>query len=118
MSGKNTVGYNADTASAERSAKQIVIGGRSFSVRKRTVKVMEELKDAAPEAFGLVEISKEDPLGEIRVINKQINVMLRDADGEEPGMEFLDEELDIEDAYRLMETLSPSVAEEGERLGD
>jgi hypothetical protein len=118
MSKISTVGYNADDAAAARAKRGITLGGREFFPQKRTVKVMEDLAKVAPEAFGLKEFNKEDPIAEMRVVNAQINALVKDADGEEPGIDFLNEELDLEDGYRLLELLSPKVEEEVERARD
>jgi hypothetical protein len=106
-------GISADQRAQERGAVPYTIGGREFFVRKRTNNMMKEWYEAAPEAAGneaAVEAAEKNPMLVFDSIVKQLNVLLRDKEGNEPGTEFLDEELDIEDGAAILERLSPDLS--------
>ena len=114
--------FDADAKSAERQKHVIRIGGRTFHPRKRTVLMMDEWNKAAPEAsMDIEEVrekAKEDPLMVFRGMVKQLNVLLRDEESSEPGEDFLNEELDVEDGFILLDQLTPKVEAEEVEAGN
>lgn len=116
---QSTLAYNADEKQAERAKQIVTVGGREFKPRPRTVNMMKGLAEIAPEAFGAKELDRiKNPTRELELVNTQINAMLIDAEGNEPGQEFLDEHLDLVDGYELLEKLTPSSVSEVERAGN
>lgn len=106
-----TIHFNADTRRAEREKSTITIGGRKFRPVQRTVALMDEMATQVPEAFSGVNLEdrEKDPTKELHALNKQIAFLIVDQEtSEKPDIEFLNSELDIEDAYALLDALSPS----------
>jgi hypothetical protein len=111
------VNFDADKASRERMAGNIIIGGRTFHPRKRTSRLMAEWADVMP-TEGEVELAKkanddneaakqsmrENPI----IANRQLAVLIQDDDGSIPDVDFLCEHLDIEDTGFLIDELAPS----------
>ena len=111
--------FDADKRQEARATQTITIGGRVFHPRKRSVNMMKELAVLAPEAFGTKEFDREkNPTRELEIINEQINALLRDDEDNEPGAEFLDENLDMEDGYALLDRLIPKMQVEQEQVRD
>lgn len=105
-------GFNADQRSKARGEVPYTIGEREFHVRKRTNNLMKEWYEAAPEAAGgeaAMKAATENPMLVFDSIAKQLNVLLRDSDGNPPGIDFLDEELDVEDGFEIINRVAPSM---------
>jgi hypothetical protein len=113
-----TSSFNADKISADRSKATITIGGRNFHPRKRTVKLMDEWASVSPDGGRATEVEIEDPVDLFRSISKQLNVLLRDDENNEPGVDFLDEELDVEEGFSLLEALTPSLGSSQGEMGN
>ena len=108
-----TPGFSADQRAQARGEVPYTIGGREFHVRKRTNNLMKEWYDAAPEAIGgeaAIKAATENPMIVFDSIAKQLNVLLRDKEGNEPGVDFLDEELDVEDGFEIINRVAPTMA--------
>ena len=105
-------GFSADQRAQERGKVPYTIGDRKFFVRKRTNNLMKEWYEAAPEAAGgkeAIEAAQENPMLVFDSVVKQLNVLLRDEEGNEPGIEFLDEELDVEDGFEILGLVAPNI---------
>ena len=115
-------GFNADQEAQRRGSVPYTIGGRDFNIRKRSVNLMREWYEAAPEMGQddeeQEELAKENPLIVFESVVRQLNVLLRDGEGNEPGIEFLDEELDIEDGFIILGRCTPDPNAEEARAGN
>jgi hypothetical protein len=111
------VNFDADKASRERMAGNIVIGGTTFHPRKRTSRLMAEWADVMPteaevemakKASDDNEAAKQSMRENPVIANRQLAVLIQDDQGAQPEVEFLCEHLDIEDTGYLIDELAPS----------
>jgi len=112
------VNFDADARSRERVAGNIIIGGITFHPRKRTSRLMAEWADVMPTdeesalgekaTGGDNEAARESMRKNPVIANRQLMVLLADDQGASPELEFLCDELDIEDTSYLLDQLSPS----------
>src|SRR5262245_47195999 len=109
--------FNADKLSEQRGNSQITIGGRMFHPRKKTVNMMQEWADVSPDPDKIADEARSDPISNFRSITKQLNVLIRDDENGEPGVDFLDDSMDVEEAVALLGQLQPSFGVEAERQG-
>jgi hypothetical protein len=114
------VTYNADEKAGQRFRGSITIGGKTFHPRKKSGRLMKQLiadgPDPLPEG---AEPTKEQSAENIDYVYQQLAVLLVPADQEgevqqslaeqdEKAMEWLEDELDFEDAQELIAKLMPN----------
>jgi hypothetical protein len=109
--------YDADARAKKRTESKIVIGGREFFPRKKSMQMMGEWNEVAPKAE-VAEDPDRDPMENFRDVYKQVQVFVQDSEGGRPDLEFLEAELDVEDAVDLLMILQPSMGQEAERARD
>lgn len=106
-----TIEFDADARARE---SVITIGGRKFRPRKMTGDVFERLVEI--EAAGPPDdaTDRARSLHNIRSLNRQIGVLIVDADtGKPPTDKFLDDNLGLDEAVDLLALLSPQATEGG-----
>jgi hypothetical protein len=109
--------FNADERAAVRAQREIIIGGQTFHPRKRTMQMMAEWSDATPNADEAQDPDR-DPMDNFRDVFKQLRVFLVNDEHEVPDQEFLESELDVEEAVDLLISLQPTLSFEQERARD
>jgi hypothetical protein len=113
-----SITFNADERKAERAKQVITIGGKEFHPRPRTVALMDNLAEIAPEVFGKPLDREKNPTREMHLINIQLDALLVDGDDAGPGVEFLNDQLDLDDGMDLLEMLAPSKQARDEAVQD
>jgi hypothetical protein len=112
------INFNADENKKKRSEGVITIGGREFHPVAKTVALMDQIAQDAPEVFGKALDREKDPTRELHLVNVQVNALIADSEGKSPGMEFLNDELDLEDGYTLLNMLAADPTGEKEKAQD
>jgi hypothetical protein len=112
-----TTGYNADAKAEERRKQEIVIGGQTFRPRKKTMALLDDWNQVSPQAEDVTAEGR-DPLENFRDVYKQVRVFLSDDENQQPEIEFLYENLDLDDAVELLMKLQPTLGGEAEALRD
>lgn len=113
----NSRGYNADQEAERRQAGAITIGGLEFHPRKKTMRMLDDWNQVSPKEEEIVKEDR-DALENFRDLYKQVRVFLEDPEGGQPEIDFLYDNLDLDDAAELLVQLQPTVLSEQSVLRD
>jgi hypothetical protein len=112
---KGRFSLNADAKSREREASEITIGERIFHPRRLTLSVMSQWQDVSPDPNSDDDVTAIEAL---RQVLAQVEVLIVDEEGNAPDQQFLEEQLDFEQAGNILRELGPRFEDESARAGN
>lgn len=124
MPARTAQGFNADHRAQARENAPVKIGGKTFTPRRRTTKLIRELRKSsrdtqriaaqaekaeADENYDLAD-ELQDQITEATF--QSVSAMLKDDNGKSPDPAWLEEHLDVSDLAGLTEHLNGGVVED------